>query len=72
MKSTNLHQSRNYGYSPKNMKAIRIVKGGRGKNISSMVAIKNTEILAYDIREGSFDGDCFITFIQEKLKVHCG
>ena len=52
------------------MKAFRVVKGSRGKNISSMVAIKNSGILAYDIKEGSFDGDCFIIFIQEKLNVH--
>ena len=36
-----------------------------------MVAIKDLGILAYDIGEGSFDGDYFFTFIGEKLDVHC-
>jgi len=35
-----------------------------------MIAIKSSGILAYYIKEGSFDGDCFITFIQEKFDVH--
>jgi len=34
-----------------------------------MVAVKNSGILAYDIKEDSFDGDCFIIFIQGKLDV---
>ncbi|KAG0441995.1 hypothetical protein DMUE_0628 [Dictyocoela muelleri] len=36
----NRNQSRNYGYSPKNTKAVKIVKNNRGKNVSCMVAIK--------------------------------
>ncbi|KAG0434514.1 hypothetical protein DMUE_5152 [Dictyocoela muelleri] len=36
----NLNRSRNYGYSPKNTKAVKIVKNSRGKNVSCMVAIK--------------------------------
>ena len=39
----NLHQTRNYGYSPKNAKAYKVVKGGRGKNISCLLAIKKRE-----------------------------
>ena len=35
-----------------------------------METIKNSGILAYNIKEGSFDGDGFITFIQKKLDVH--
>ena len=34
------------------------------KNMNSVV------ILSYDFRESSFAGDCFITFIEEKLDVH--
>ena len=43
---SNLHQSQNYGYSPKTMKAFRVVKGSREKNISNMVSIQNLGILA--------------------------
>jgi hypothetical protein len=39
----NLHQSKNYGYSPINEKAYKIVNGNRGQNISCMVVIKKLE-----------------------------
>ena len=63
----NLHQSRNYGYSPKNSKSFKIVKGNRGKNISCMVTIKNSGIVCFEIKDGAFDGESFKSFIQEKL-----
>jgi len=66
----NLHQTRNYGYSPKNMKAYAIVKGSRGANISCMVVIKNTGIVAYEMKDGAFEGKSFIEFIVNKLSPH--
>ena len=66
----NLHQTRNYGYSPKNMKAYKIVKGSRGTNISCMVAIKNNGVVCYEIKDGSFEGTSFIKFIEEHLCQH--
>lgn len=36
----NLHQSRNYGYSPKNCKAVKVVKSNKTTNISCMVPLK--------------------------------
>jgi hypothetical protein len=47
----NLHITRNYGYSPKNVKAFKIVKGNRGKNVSCMVAIKTSGITAFEIND---------------------
>ena len=66
----NLHQTRNYGYSPKNYKAYKLVKGSRGKNISCMVAIKITGIIAFEIKDGAFNGESFMKFIEEKLLLH--
>jgi len=66
----NLHQTRNYGYAPKNMKAYKVVKANRGTNISCMVAIKKTGVLDYTIKDGAFCGNSFISFIQEKLVQH--
>lgn len=66
----NLHITRNYGYSPLNTKAYKVVRGNRGQNISCMVAIKNTGVISFDIRDGSFDGDSFIQYINEKLSDH--
>ncbi|KAG0434020.1 hypothetical protein DMUE_5331 [Dictyocoela muelleri] len=66
----NLNQSRNYGYSPKNCKAVKIVKNSRGKNISCMVAIKKPGIIAFEVKDGSFTGESFIDFINNKLSLH--
>lgn len=35
----NLHHTRNYGYSAKNIKAFKSVRANRGQNISCLVAI---------------------------------
>ncbi|KAG0441634.1 hypothetical protein DMUE_0898 [Dictyocoela muelleri] len=66
----NLKQSRNYGYSPKNTKAVKIVKNSRGKNVSCMIAIKKSGIITYQIEDGSFNGDTFINFIENNLLLH--
>lgn len=68
--SMNLHQTRNYGYSPINSKAIKFIKANRGTNISCMVAIKNSGIISYEIRDGPYNGDTFIDFIKNKLLIH--
>ena len=66
----NLHHSRNYSYSPKNSKAIKVVNANRGQNVSSLVAIKKSGIIAFEIKDGAFNGDAFIVFIREKLVPH--
>ena len=66
----NLHQTRNYGYSPKNVKAYKVVRGSRGKNISCMLAIKQSGIVAFEIQDGAFDGKTFLPFIENKLTPH--
>ncbi|KAF7693640.1 hypothetical protein CDIK_2227 [Cucumispora dikerogammari] len=66
----NLHYSRNYGYSPKNSKAIKVVKANRKQNISSLVVIKKTRVLTFETKDGAFKGDSFIIFIKNSLKPH--
>lgn len=66
----NMHHSRNYGYSAKNVKAYKVVKSNRGVNISCMVAISNTGIIGFEIKDGAFDGSSFKCFIQDKLVRH--
>ncbi|KAG0434469.1 hypothetical protein DMUE_5171 [Dictyocoela muelleri] len=65
----NLNQSRNYGYSQKNTLAVKIVKNNRGKNVSSMLAMKKG-IINFEIKNGSFNGESFISFIENKLASH--
>ncbi|KAF7674354.1 hypothetical protein CDIK_4529, partial [Cucumispora dikerogammari] len=64
----NLHHSKNYGYSPKNTKAIKVVKKNRGQNISSLVVIKDSGIITYETKDDAFEGKAFIEFIRNKLK----
>ncbi|KAG0433934.1 hypothetical protein DMUE_5361 [Dictyocoela muelleri] len=66
----NLNQSRNYGYSPKNTKAVKIVKNSRGKNVSCMVAIKKMGVINFEIKDGSFNGESFMGFLENKLATH--
>lgn len=66
----NLHVSRNYGYSPKNVKATKIVRASRGTNISCMVAINNGGIICWETRDGAFNGEAFLEFIDQKLGPH--
>jgi len=66
----NMHQSRNYGYSPINEKACKIVNANRGQNISCMVAIKKTGILGFKVIDGAFNGISFAEYIQTVLIPH--
>ncbi|KAF7687103.1 hypothetical protein CDIK_3060 [Cucumispora dikerogammari] len=65
-----MHYSKNYGYSPKNSKAIKVVKKNRGQNISSLVVIKDSGIITYETKNRAFELIAFIEFIRNKLKPH--
>ncbi|KAF7691526.1 hypothetical protein CDIK_2535 [Cucumispora dikerogammari] len=64
----NLHHRRNYGFYPKNSKAIKVVSENRGENISSFVVIRKRGVLAFETKDGAFNGDSFIVFIRNKHK----
>lgn len=64
----NLHTSRNYGYSPLNQKAYRIVPSNRGRNTSVLAAISIRGLISYKIISGAFNGEKFAEFIENDLK----
>ncbi|KAG0436201.1 hypothetical protein DMUE_4339 [Dictyocoela muelleri] len=66
----NLNQSRNYRYSPKNTKAVKIVKKKRLKNVSCIVALKKSGIVNFEIKDGSFNGESLMCSIVNKLAIN--
>lgn len=66
----NLHQKKHYGYSLKNTKCFITMPGSRGRNMSLMLAIKQSGIVAKGIVEGAYNGDTFKSFITDELKQH--
>jgi len=57
-------------YFSKKTKAHKIVKGSKITNICYMVVIKKLDILSYEIKDGAFEGACFIEFIENNLVPH--
>ena len=66
----NRHTSREYGYSPKNSKAVKFVNGNRGKNISLLCMIKMDGSVEYDIHSGAINAQILKNFLEEKLTVN--
>ncbi|KAF7683728.1 hypothetical protein CDIK_4456 [Cucumispora dikerogammari] len=66
----NLYHSKNHGHSPKNAKAIKLVKENLDQNISSLVVIKDSRIITYETKDDAFEANAFIEFIRNKLKPH--
>ncbi|KAF7696591.1 hypothetical protein CDIK_1730 [Cucumispora dikerogammari] len=66
----NMHHNKKFGFSLKNAKDIKVVKGNRGQNISSLVVIKDSEIITYEAKDDAFEWNAFIEFIRNKLKPH--
>ena len=63
----NLHTSTNYGYSLKNTKAYAVFPSNKGINVSVMVAINLNGIVAFELKNGAYNGELFIRFITNKL-----
>ncbi|KAF7696501.1 hypothetical protein CDIK_1819 [Cucumispora dikerogammari] len=59
----NLHTSNNYGYSAVNMKASQTVQANRCMNISLMCGIWTGGVIRYQIQDGAYNGDLFISYI---------
>jgi transposase len=62
-----LHQTKKYGYSLKNTKCFLNVPANRGRNVSLMCAINLMGVIGFEMKEGAFDGNSFLQFIEEKL-----
>ncbi|KAF7687088.1 hypothetical protein CDIK_3074 [Cucumispora dikerogammari] len=63
----NLHQTRNYSYSPINSKCYKLARADRETNISCLVTVKNLGVISYKIKDVSFVGEAFIDFINSVL-----
>ena len=61
----NLHTSRKFGYSPKNIPAFTLVPANRGRNISLLAIISSQKIIHQKIVAGSFNTTLFLEFLQE-------
>jgi transposase len=63
----NLHTSPSYGYSAKNMPAIRRVPKQRGRNVSVFAMISCEKILAYKIIVGPFNSTSYLDFLTQEV-----
>lgn len=63
----NLHSSINYGYSLKNEPCYVNLPGNKGKNISLMMAVGISGVVAYQLNEGAYTAELFVSFWREKL-----
>lgn len=61
----NLHTGSNFGYSPKNTDAYRLVSRNRERNVSLLACISNTGILHHKMIVGSFTGEGIANFLCE-------
>jgi len=66
----NLHTSRKYGYSPKNIPAYTLVPANRGRNISLLAIISSEKILHHKVLKGAFNTTTFLEFLQECLNLN--
>ncbi|KAG0434560.1 hypothetical protein DMUE_5137 [Dictyocoela muelleri] len=64
----NAHTQRHYGYTPLGEKAIKVVRGNRGSNISllSMITLRGT--LAYEIKQGAINTNILADFLDRYLE----
>jgi len=66
----NLHVSRKYGYSPKNLPAFKLVPANRGRNVSLLAIISNERIIHVKLLEGAYNTNMFLVFLQECFDLH--
>ena len=64
----NLHTTSHYGYSPKNVSAVRLVPANRGRNISLLAITSSTGILHHKMIDGAYNTQSFICFLKECLE----
>ncbi|KAF7685147.1 hypothetical protein CDIK_4104 [Cucumispora dikerogammari] len=62
-----LHVSSNMGYSFVNTKAVRATPANKDVNISLMCAISLHGIVGYQIQDGVYNGDLFISYLNPRI-----
>ena len=65
----NLHTSTNYGYFPVNKDAVLYQPASRGRNLSLCAIISKNGIKNYQIKEGAFNKEFFVSFLKKCLDV---
>jgi transposase len=63
----NLHMSPFYGYAPAGFAPTSTVLANRGKNVSVMAAIGTTGVVAFEVRQSSYNNVLMKDFLQTKL-----
>jgi len=61
----NLHISKSYGYSPKNVDAIRHVPSNRGRNLSLLAIISDVKVMNYKLLSGPYNTENFLAFLND-------
>ena len=61
----NFYSRNNYGYSPKNTKAISIVPANRGINIYVLSILSLSRLLHTKIIDGPYNDALFVEFLEE-------
>ena len=61
----NLHTSRRFGYSIKNIPTFTLIPANRGRNVSLFAVIFSQKIIHQTIVAGSFNTTLFLDFLQE-------
>ncbi|KAF7691533.1 hypothetical protein CDIK_2529 [Cucumispora dikerogammari] len=61
----NLHLTKNYDYSQINTKCFITVPANKNKNISLLCAVKKSGVIAFAIKEGSFDRASLFALVQK-------
>ncbi|KAF7699649.1 hypothetical protein CDIK_1090 [Cucumispora dikerogammari] len=63
----NLHISKHYGYSAVGSRAVINVPANRETNISLLCVINSSGIVGYKIKEGPFNENLLLEFINQRL-----
>ena len=61
------HTTREYGYSPAGNKAYVNVPANRKRDKSLLCAINKEGVIGYELKEGSYNGESFIGFINRVI-----
>jgi hypothetical protein len=63
----NLHITRKYGRAPRGRRAYQRVPYNRDPNMSLVIAVDKTGILAYHFKRGAYNQDSYTEFLKDNL-----
>ncbi|OAQ28966.1 hypothetical protein K457DRAFT_75426, partial [Linnemannia elongata AG-77] len=65
--SLNMRITRKYGCAPLGRRAFQRVPYNRGPNMSSVVAVDQTGILAHHFKRGAYNQETFTKFLEDQV-----